>query len=122
MRLFIVNWQEFVGPLIQAIHREAAHGTNPAAARLRDELLAYPDMPARWKVADLRAPSAPVLTMRLKRDDACFAFFSTLTMLATPRDLVLEQLRIECFYPADRATEEAARRLAVQTSRRASQV
>jgi hypothetical protein len=25
---------------------------------------------------------------------------------------MLEQLRIECFYPADRATEDAARRLA----------
>ena len=33
-------------------------------------------------------------------------------MLATPRDVALEQLRIECFYPADAATEEAARRLA----------
>jgi hypothetical protein len=40
------------------------------------------------------------------------AFFSTLTMLATPRDIMLEQLRIECFYPADTATEETARRLA----------
>ncbi len=26
-------------------------------------------------------------------------------MLATPRDIMLEQLRIECFYPADAATE-----------------
>jgi hypothetical protein len=28
------------------------------------------------------------------------------------REMVLEQLRIECFYPADRATEKAAQRLA----------
>lgn len=112
MRRFIVNWEELAGPLIQAIHREAAHGLSPAAARLRDELLAYPGMPARWKTADPRAPAAPVLAMRLQRDGLGLAFFSTLTMLATPRDLVLEQLRIECFYPADTATEAAARRLA----------
>ena len=30
MRRFIVNWEELAGPLIQTLHREAAHGTNPA--------------------------------------------------------------------------------------------
>jgi hypothetical protein len=50
--------------------------------------------------------------MPLRKDDVELAFFSTLTMLATPRDVVLEQLRIECFYPADPETEAAARRLA----------
>jgi transcriptional regulator with XRE-family HTH domain len=112
MRPHIENWEELVGPLVQAVHREAGDGTNPAAARLRDALLAYPDMPARWKALDLRAPLAPVLTMRLRRGDVALTFFSTLTMLATPRDLLLERLRIECFYAADAATERAARRLA----------
>jgi hypothetical protein len=28
-----------------------------------------------------------------------------------PRDIRLQQLRIECFYPADTITEETARRL-----------
>jgi transcriptional regulator with XRE-family HTH domain len=112
MRQFVVNWEEFVGPLIQTVHREAAGGINPAAARLRDELLAYPDMPARWKLPEPRSPAPPVLAMQLRRGDLALAFFSTLTMLATPRDVTLEQLRIECFYPADPATEETARRLA----------
>jgi hypothetical protein len=82
------------------------------AARLRDELLAYPGLPARWKIDDAEAPLAPVLTMRLERDGLALAFFSALTMLATPRDRLLEQLQIECFCPADDATERAARRLA----------
>jgi transcriptional regulator with XRE-family HTH domain len=112
LRRFIVNWEEFAGPLIQTVHREAAGGLNPAAARLRDELLAHPGMPARWKVPEPRGPAAPVLTMQLRREDLSLAFFSTLTMLATPRDVMLEQLRIECFYPADPATEETTRRLA----------
>lgn len=111
-RRYIVNWEEFAGPLIQQLHREAAGGTNAAAARLRDELLAYPGMPQRWKIPDPHAPAPPVLTMRLKKGDVSVAFFSTLTALATPRDVMLEQLRIECFYPADRSTEATARRLA----------
>jgi len=109
LRRFIVNWEEFAGPLIQAIHREATAGHHVAA--LRDALLAYPGMPAAWRVPDSRTPP-PVLTMRLKKGDLSLAFFSTLTILATPRDVTLEQLRIECFYPADPQTEEIAHRLA----------
>jgi hypothetical protein len=52
--------------------------------------------------------------MRLQKADVSFAFFSTLTALATPRDITLQQLRIECFYPAYAVTEETARRLAAQ--------
>jgi len=110
LRRFIVNWEEFAGPLIQALHREATGGR--AATALRDEVLSYPGMPARWRVPDPDAPMPPVVTMRLKRDDLSLGFFSTLTMLATPRDVTLEQLRIECFYPVDRETEATARRRA----------
>ena len=112
IRRFILNWEEFAGPLVQMLHREAAGGTNPEVVRLRDALLAYPGMPPLWKVPDPRAALLPVLPMQLRRDDLSLAFFSTLTMLATPRDVTLEQLRIECFYPADAATEATAQRLA----------
>ena len=75
-------------------------------------MLTYPGMPARWRVPDPGAPMPPVVTMRLKKGDVSLGFFSTLTMLATPRDVTLEELRIECFYPADRQTEAAAHWLA----------
>ena len=114
IRQFLLNWEELAGPLIQMLHRDAASGTNATAASLRDELLAYPGVPAPWKLADPYTPVPPLLTMRLKRDDVSFTFFSTLTALATPRDVMLQQLRIESFYPADAVTEEAARRLAAQ--------
>ncbi len=53
-----------------------------------------------------------MLSMRLKRGDLSLAFFSTITTLATPQDVTLQQLRIECFHPADAVTEETAKRLA----------
>jgi transcriptional regulator with XRE-family HTH domain len=110
LRRFIVNWEELAGPLIHGIHREAA--THEAAARLRDELLAYPGVPSRFKVPDPVAAASPLLTMRLQRGDLALAFFSTITTLATARDVTLERLRIECFHPADAATAETALRLA----------
>src|SRR5262249_60326229 len=39
-------------------------------------------------------------------------FFSTLTMLATPRHVTLQHPRIECFYPADAGTESTPQPLA----------
>jgi len=36
-----------------------------------------------------------------------------ITMLGTPRDVTLQQLKIECFFPADAVTEQFARQLAL---------
>jgi len=110
LRQFVVNWEELAAPLIHTLHREAA--TSEVAERLRDALLAYPGVPARWRVPDPAAAAAPVLSMRLKRGDLSLAFFSTITTLATPQDVTVQQLRIECFHPADAVTEETAKHLA----------
>jgi len=110
LRRFIANWEELARPLLHAVQRDAA--INPAAAALRDELLAYPGVPARWRTPEAPAPAPPLLTMRLRRGPIRLAFFTTLTALATPQDVTLEQLRIECFHPADAETEAAAARLA----------
>src|SRR5262249_37986265 len=78
VRRYMTNWEEFVGPLIQSIHREAVVTNNPQIARLRDDLLAYPGTPADWKIANsVTAP--PLLTMRWKKDDLELAFFTTIT-------------------------------------------
>lgn len=111
VRRFMTNWEESVGPLIQSIHREAVVGNNPRLAQLRDELLAYPDMPIDWKTANSLA-TPPLLTMRWEKDDLRLAFFTTITTFANPHEVTLQQLRIECLFPADKATEDAARRLA----------
>jgi hypothetical protein len=115
IRRYIVNWDEFAGALIQGVHRDAA--VSAAAARLRDELLTYPDVPPRWSAPELDKPVPPLLTMRLRKGDLSLAFFATMTTLANPRDLTLAQLRIECFHPADLDTERTALRLAREAAR-----
>jgi transcriptional regulator with XRE-family HTH domain len=114
LRPFIVNWEELAGPLMQTVHRDAA--ISGAVARLRDELLAYPGVPSRWRTPELRVGAPPLLTMRLRKGDLALAFFSTITTLASPQDVMLAQLRIECFHPADTATELIAARLAAAAS------
>jgi hypothetical protein len=48
----------------------------------------------------------------MKRDDRELRFFSTITTFATPRDVTLEELRIECCFPDDDATAAFCRELA----------
>jgi transcriptional regulator with XRE-family HTH domain len=112
LRQFIVNWDEFAGQLIQILHREVAQGSR-IAAQLLDEIMAYPGLPAEWRSPRDPAASSPVMTMQLAKGDLRLAFFSTFTTLAMPTDAALQKLKIECFYPADSATAEKARELAL---------
>jgi len=112
LRQFIVNWDEFAGQMIQILHCEVAQGSR-VAAQLLDEIMTYPGLPAEWRLPRNPAGSSPVMTMQLQKAELRLAFFSTLTTLAMPTDAALQKLKIECFYPADSATAEKARQLAL---------
>jgi transcriptional regulator with XRE-family HTH domain len=111
LRQFFVNWDEFAGHLIRVLHREASQGSHSAAA-LREEILAYPGIAPAWRSPLDRSPSQPVMTMQLRRGTYALSFFSTLTTFAMPREVALQQLKIEGFYAADDATAATARHLA----------
>jgi hypothetical protein len=112
IRPFVVNWACIAECMMQGLHREVAATGSEALARLRDELLAYPGVPGRWRTPDALASFPPFVSMELRKDDVSMAFFSTITTFATARDVMLQHLKIECFFPADASTEQAARRLA----------
>src|SRR5688572_6378431 len=115
-RPHIVNWEAMAAALIQWLHRDVIAGLGGAETRrLLDELLAYPGVPPRWRTLDLDASTAPFLAIEFRKGDLHLQFFSTLTSLGTPHDITLQELRVEAFFPADTATEEAARRLAGQS-------
>ena len=82
--------------------------------RLLEELLTYPGVPPRWRTLDLDVSTAPFLPIEFRKGDLELRFFSTLTSLGTPHDITLQELRIEAFFPADAASEEAARALSAR--------
>jgi hypothetical protein len=106
MRPYVQNWHEVAGHLIERVHREAvSDGQDSTTVALLNELLSYPDVPRHWQVPDWDAYQAPVLTIALAKGDLTLRFFSTITTLGTPHDITLQDLRLECFFPADTATE-----------------
>lgn len=111
LRQFIVNWEEFAGGMIQILHREVASGSR-VSAQLLNDIMIYPGLSVFSKPARAPTDSSPVMTMQLQKGDFRLTFFSTFTTFAMPADAALQQLKIECFYPADDATAGIARKLA----------
>jgi transcriptional regulator with XRE-family HTH domain len=120
LRPHIVNWEAMAAALIQWLHRDVLNGLGGAETRaLLDELLSYPGVPPRWRTLDVDVSTAPFLPIEFRKGDLELRFFSTLTSLGTPHDITLQELRVEAFFPADAATEEASRRIAVEATARA---
>lgn len=112
LRPMLVNWREIAGDLLRHLHRHIA--TSPGdrrAAELLAEVLSYPDIPEQWHGRDLEVQPAPLLTTHFRKGEVELKFFATITTFGTPYDLTLEELHIECNYPADAATAATCRRL-----------
>jgi transcriptional regulator with XRE-family HTH domain len=114
-RPFVKNWLAVGEALVQRVHREAVGGVPDAPTRaVLAEILGYPGVPAAWQSPDLTAPSVPVIPVQFAKEDWQLDFFSTVTTLGTPQDVTLQEIRIECFFPANEATDRAARELLAQ--------
>ncbi len=113
MRAVVVNWEEVAGDLIQHLHDEIAAVPSDTRARaLLDEVLRYPGVPPQWRSRELGTPPPPLLTVEFRKAGQALRFFSTITRFGTPRDVTIDELRIECTFPADDATVEFCRALA----------
>ena len=116
LRPAVANWEEVAGELIRHLHNVvAAAPTDTVARALLDEALAYPGVPARWRLRDLGTAPSPLLTTVLRRDEHELRFFSTITTFGTPRDITLDELHIECCFPMDEATIALCRELTDMT-------
>lgn len=115
LRLFVTNWQDVAIHLLQRLHREAlAEGDSERSTTLLQTLMQYPGVSKVWRTssASHTAQNALLLTVQLQREDLTLQFFSTIATLGTPYDITLQELRIECMFPADDATEQAWRQRA----------
>ncbi|GAB4379636.1 MAG: helix-turn-helix transcriptional regulator [Elainellaceae cyanobacterium] len=105
-RPFVMNWDDFSGHLLQRLHREAiAEGESEQSQSLLNELMSYPGIAEIWHPSARTTQNTMLLTVHLKRGDLELEFFSTIATLGTPYDITLQELRIECLFPANDSTE-----------------
>ena len=98
--------------IVQRAHRESLGGVPDVRTQeLLAELLTYPGVAAAWRRTDPGAPLLPVLPVTFAKAGRRFDYFSAVTTLGTPQDVTVQEIRIECFHPADDATPRPAHEL-----------
>ena len=105
-RRVIVNWDEVSRHLLGRAERELGDAKeDDTAAALLNELRGYIPAAERSRAAASRVTAGDLLLpIHIKKGDLDVRIFSTIMTLGTPRDVTLQELRIETFFPADDAS------------------
>jgi len=106
-----LNFDDWSTYLLRQIRRTIELAGDAALEALEQEVLAYPNLAGRPSVTDTGERDDPPLLVpfRLALGDTELALFTTMTMFGTPRDVTLEELCVELFFPTDDATERLLR-------------
>ncbi|MEU4690803.1 helix-turn-helix transcriptional regulator [Actinoplanes sp. NPDC023714] len=96
----IDNLAEWRTHILDRLDQQATHTADPVLRTLHEELSGYPG-------GSLGSPPA-ALVVPLRMNG--LSFFSTTSVLGTPRDVTLSELAIEAFLPADATTAAALHR------------
>jgi hypothetical protein len=106
----IANLAEWRAHLLHRVAQQIDASGDFELAELLEELRAYPAPAlATGHVSDVGSNVA--VPFRLRVEGGELVFFSTTTVFGTPVDITLEELALECFFPADEATAAAMRAL-----------
>jgi transcriptional regulator with XRE-family HTH domain len=107
LRPLLVNWPEVAIYFLRGVQADAGADGSEGTSELLQRLLAYPGVPALSHVPALEEPPSPVLAMHFRKGQTSLRLFTTIATLGTPQDVTVQELRIECFFPADEATSQA---------------
>jgi transcriptional regulator with XRE-family HTH domain len=117
LRPFLVNWPDVALYFLRGVQADAIADGTQDTAELLQRLLAYPGVPALSHVPVLEEAPSPVLAMHFRKDQTALRLFTTIATLGTPQDVTVQELRIECFFPADEATSQVFKDWAAQAPR-----
>ena len=112
LRPHLTNWPEVVAYFVRSVEADAAADGTAETLPLRDRLLGYPDVRTSLGAPSAEAASPPVLPMRFAKGGVALELFTTLTTLGMSRDVTLQELRIESFFPMNEATRAVFRQWA----------
>jgi transcriptional regulator with XRE-family HTH domain len=106
----IVNFGPWATHLVDRVRREAEATGDTVLRDLHAELCSYPGVAGSETEPDTVSRLFVPLVLRMP-DGSELTFFSTVATFGTARDVTVEELSIESFFPADEATAAALRAL-----------
>lgn len=115
LRSKVANWEEVARYLVSTTYAEIlADGGEPKALAFIEEIMAYPDVPASFRRLRFEERPTPVLTIDYMVGGKALSVFTTIATLGTPQDITLQEVRIECFFPADDRSDALFKSLAAK--------
>jgi transcriptional regulator with XRE-family HTH domain len=100
----IANFAEWRGHVLDRLRQQAVATGDAVLVGLHTELSAYPS-PEGPGLNEARDPFAGIAApLRLKTPAGLLSLISTTTIFGTSRDVILSELAVEAFFPADDAT------------------
>jgi transcriptional regulator with XRE-family HTH domain len=103
LRPFVANWDAIAPALWRRAEREAeACGAEQTRALLAE---LAPQLDPETRRAAENVSLLPVLPLELVKDGIHISLFTVIATFGTPQDVTADELRIECLFPADEATE-----------------
>jgi transcriptional regulator with XRE-family HTH domain len=110
LRPFIVNWQEVALYFVRGVQADARADGTPETADLLARLLTFPDVAALSETMPSEDEGqSPVLPIHFLHKATSLRLFTTIATLGTPRDVTLQEVRIEFFFPMDEPTAQTLR-------------
>ncbi|MEO6525464.1 MAG: helix-turn-helix transcriptional regulator [Gemmatimonadaceae bacterium] len=108
----IANLAQWRAHLLERLHQQFIASADAELAALHAELAALPAPSPGRSASAVAADGAGVfIPLLLDTREGLLSLISTTTVFGTPVDLTLEELALECFFPADDATAERLRRI-----------
>jgi hypothetical protein len=109
LRPLVANWREVALHFVRGVQADAIHDGTAETAALLERLLGYPDVPGVAALPSAEGEGEPVLAMRVVKGGTTLNLFTTIATLGTPQDVAAQEVRVECFFPADEATADVFR-------------
>jgi len=101
----IANLPEWRAHLLARLRRQVAETADPVLSALLAELAAYPVPSSDRRPGERMAePASIAVPFQLATEAGVLSFLSTTMVFGTPRDILLSELAVEAFLPADEAT------------------
>ena len=106
----IVNWDVVASLLLRRAQREFdSIGPDPDLAKLLDWISKLPHVKRLKHGSPFPEEAGVLLPMIFRVNGSKLSWFSTIASFGTPRDITIQELRIECLFPEDETTESFIR-------------
>lgn len=106
----ILNLAQWRSHLLERLADQIDLTADPVLTTLLDELKTYPS-PLLERPSALQDYAGVAVPLRLATKDAVLSLISTTTVFGTPTDIVVSELSLETFFPADTETAAALQKL-----------